>query len=57
LCRYKFIVLVQVADKLNQGLCIISRPLWDSERDNYITCSFENQKVVVVASIFAIYYD
>ncbi|CAB3360437.1 Hypothetical predicted protein [Cloeon dipterum] len=55
--RYKFVVVVHTMDKMNQGVSIESRPLWDCERDNHVTATFQTKQLLAVATVFAVYYD
>ncbi|KAI4899554.1 hypothetical protein NFI96_017645 [Prochilodus magdalenae] len=55
--RYRYVVQVSVGQKQNQGLKMASRALWDHEKDNFITLSYENTHLFAVGTVFALYMD
>ncbi|GLH12629.1 Uncharacterized protein GBIM_17345 [Gryllus bimaculatus] len=55
--RYKYIVKVDIGQKLDQGVCGMATFLWDADRDNYAYFTYENMTLFACATVFAIYYD
>ena len=46
-----------VMDNRGQTVRAISRCVWDPEKDRCMKTVFQNQEVLVVATVFAIYYE
>ena len=55
--RYKFTCIVNVGQNLGQDIRIVSKSLWNDETDTYITESFQNKQLFVVAMVFAVYQE
>ncbi|XP_058834785.1 dynein light chain Tctex-type 5-like [Topomyia yanbarensis] len=56
--RYKIVVTVTMGERYMQGLKLIAQFLWDSEKDNYVSCIYDSSpSLFAVATIYAIYYD
>ena len=54
--RYKYIVTVTLVDRLNQGIRIASRCLWDKECDNYISLSYDIGEKRLIVIVYATYF-
>ncbi|XP_050402182.1 dynein light chain Tctex-type 5-B [Patella vulgata] len=55
--RYKIISQVTIGEKKDQGVRVGSRFLWDADRDNYASFSFENRSIFATGIVFAVYYE
>ncbi|XP_043923730.1 dynein light chain Tctex-type protein 2 [Protopterus annectens] len=55
--RYKYIVRVFIVEKKNQGTKIVSRFIWDDQRDNWVGVSFERHSFISTAIIYALYFE
>ncbi|XP_064624935.1 dynein light chain Tctex-type 5-B-like isoform X2 [Lineus longissimus] len=55
--RYKLISWVTIGEKKDQGVRIGSRCVWDQDRDNFATATFENTHIYAVGMMYAVYYE
>nr|XP_033793350.1 tctex1 domain-containing protein 3 isoform X2 [Geotrypetes seraphini] len=55
--RYKYIVRVLLIEKAGQGIHVSSRCLLDDKWDNWVSVVFETATCVVLASVFAMYFE
>ena len=55
--RYKLIVQVTLGQRKDQGVRITSRCLWDTQTDNYATCSYKNDYIWASAMVFGLYAE
>lgn len=55
--RFKFVSMVYLGAKLNQGMSIASRCLMDERFDRCATASFQNGSLFAVATIYGIYLE
>ncbi|XP_064606928.1 dynein light chain Tctex-type 5-like isoform X2 [Liolophura sinensis] len=55
--RYKIVSHVTIGEKKEQTVRMGSRFLWDTERDNYASASFENIHLFATATVFGIYFE
>lgn len=54
--NYKIFVHSIIGEKKGQGIKMGSKCLWDTNSDNMVTASYENNIVYCVVSAFGIYY-
>ena len=55
--RYKVVCLVTIGSKVQQGLRIASRCLWDEHFDTFVTVSLEGEHFFAVGTVFGVYYE
>jgi len=55
--RYKVVVQTVVGQKVDQGIRVASRCLWDPNTDNYASCSYSNASLFCTVLVFALYTD
>ena len=55
--RYKIVCCVTIGELRGQGLHLASRCIWDSEKDNYATASYENSSLLAVGTVYGVYMD
>ena len=55
--RHKLICHVIIMENQKQGTSAVSRSLWDADRDNSSTACFENESLVAVANVYAVYFE
>eukprot|EP01025_Chloroclados_australasicus_P059618 TRINITY_DN75483_c0_g1_i1.p2 TRINITY_DN75483_c0_g1~~TRINITY_DN75483_c0_g1_i1.p2 ORF type:complete len:135 (-),score=7.23 TRINITY_DN75483_c0_g1_i1:385-765(-) len=55
--RYKFIVQVNLGQKLGQAMRIVSRCLWDTETDSFASEYYENESMYCVCQVYGLYYE
>lgn len=55
--RLRFIVNVTAGENLKQDLRMASGFFWDSKRDTFISEAFEFEKLFVIVSVFAVYFE
>jgi hypothetical protein len=55
--RHRLVVHVVVGEKRDQGLQACGRCVWDEKTDNFVTITYENSSLFVVASVYGIYYE
>ncbi len=55
--RYKFVVQVIIAQVKDQGFAVTSRSVWDNSKDNFATAVHETPHYVIVATVFASYFE
>ena len=55
--RYKIVCFVTIGELRGQGLHVASRCVWDSEKDNYATASYENSTLLAVGTVYGVYMD
>ena len=55
--RYKIVIQTTIVQKSEQVLRVGSRCLWDPKTDNMVTVSYETKDMVVVVTIFGVYYE
>lgn len=55
--RYKIICCTTIGEKKDQDVRIGSRCVWDADRDNFSSASFENAHIFATAVVFAVYYE
>ncbi|XP_046751137.1 dynein light chain Tctex-type 5-like [Diprion similis] len=55
--RYKFIVQVTIVEKTGQSLQVANGRLWDIERDNHSTFTFESSQMYAVGIVVGVYYE
>ena len=55
--RYKIVCFVTIGELRGQGLHVASRCIWDSEKDNYATASYENSSLLAVGTVYGVYMD
>ena len=55
--RYKIVCLVTIAELKSLALHVASRCIWDSEKDNYATASYENSSLLAVGTVYGVYMD
>ena len=55
--RFKFVCNVAIGQQKNQSVKIASRFLWDAKRDTWFNCTYSNQQLFAVASVFILYHE
>uniref|UniRef100_A0A182N1P6 Dynein light chain n=1 Tax=Anopheles dirus TaxID=7168 RepID=A0A182N1P6_9DIPT len=55
--RYRYVALVTVGDKAMQDFRCVTRALWDPEKDDCISSSYEAPSFFVVASVWIVYFE
>ena len=55
--RHRIVVYVVVGEKRDQGLQACGRCVWDENTDNFVTITYENSSLFVVASVYGVYYE
>ncbi len=55
--RYKIVCCVTIGELRAQGLHVASRCIWDSEKDNYATASYENSSLFAIGTVYGVYMD
>ena len=55
--RHKLVTNVVLGPVQEQGMVVASRCLWDSSTDNSSTITYNNGKVLVIANVFAVYFE
>lgn len=53
--RYRVVSVVSMAQKTGQGLRIVSRCLWDTESDRWVSVNHQNATLVVSVTVYAVY--
>ena len=56
-CRYRYVSLVTIGEKKDQGVRFGSRCVWDHQRDSYATNFYETHQLYAVGTLYAIYYE
>lgn len=55
--RYRYVVRVVAGEKKGQTVKIVGRALWDKEKDNYLTVTYENRHLYAVGMVYALYFE
>lgn len=55
--RYKCVVFVAIGQKNQQGVSVTSMCAWNADTDNYTSCSFQNESLFCVVTMFAVYFE
>uniref|UniRef100_A0A182SEZ9 Dynein light chain n=1 Tax=Anopheles maculatus TaxID=74869 RepID=A0A182SEZ9_9DIPT len=55
--RYRIVALVTVGDKKMQDFRCVARALWDPEKDDCLSCTYEAPTFYVVASVWVVYFE
>ncbi|KAF8073065.1 NUDT1 [Scenedesmus sp. PABB004] len=55
--RYKLVVQVTLGQKKGQAMRIVSRCLWDTATDSFVSEYYENDSLYCVCQVFGLYYD
>ncbi|OXB65383.1 hypothetical protein ASZ78_017113 [Callipepla squamata] len=55
--RYKYMVTVLIVEKAGQAVNVVSRWVWDVQRDTWISAKYETDTFIALALIMACYYD
>uniref|UniRef100_A0A182PCJ2 Dynein light chain n=1 Tax=Anopheles epiroticus TaxID=199890 RepID=A0A182PCJ2_9DIPT len=55
--RYRCVAVVTVGDKKMQDFRCVARALWDAEKDDCISSTYEAPTFFVVASVWIVYYE
>lgn len=55
--RYKIVCFVSIGEQRGQGLHLASRCVWDSDKDNYATATYENSTLLAVGTVYGVYMD
>lgn len=53
--RYRIVSVVSMAQKTGQSLRVVSRCLWDTESDRWVSVNHETPTLVVSATVYAVY--
>jgi hypothetical protein len=56
-CRYKYVCVVTIGQKKEQGMAVCSRCVWNTETDNYASASFSRGDLLAVATLYATYFE
>ena len=54
---YKFVAVVTIGQKLDQGVKIGSRCVWNTDYDTWASASFESRTLYAVGNIYALYFE
>lgn len=55
--RYRIVCSVSIGQLKDQGLHVVSRCIWDPDKDNYATAKYENSTLYAVGTVYAVYMD
>lgn len=55
--RYKIICIVQIGQKLKQGIRIGSRCIWNTKFDSFATAEFSNSSLFAVGTAYVVYLE
>eukprot|EP00112_Aurelia_sp_Birch-Aquarium-sp1_P017312 Seg3998.2 transcript_id=Seg3998.2/GoldUCD/mRNA.D3Y31 product="Tctex1 domain-containing protein 1-B" protein_id=Seg3998.2/GoldUCD/D3Y31 len=55
--RYKFIAEVTISSLKGQGLRAVSRCVWDERFDSYVSCTYRNATMCVIAVLYGVYQE
>lgn len=55
--RYKILVQVTIGQRKDQGVCVASRCLWDTNTDNYASVSYHNEYIWASCIVFGVYTE
>ncbi|XP_015514732.1 dynein light chain Tctex-type 5-like isoform X1 [Neodiprion pinetum] len=55
--RYKIVVIVTINEKASQGIQASMRFLWDVQRDNYSSFTFETRTFFAYCCVFGVYCE
>lgn len=55
--RYKYVCVVSIGQKKDQGMAVSSRCVWNTETDNYASASFSKGDLLAVATLYACYFE
>ncbi|XP_029032820.2 dynein light chain Tctex-type protein 2B-like [Osmia bicornis bicornis] len=55
--RYRIVVNVTIVEKASQSICTSMGFLWDAERDNYSTFTYEARTFHAYCCVFGLYYE
>ena len=55
--RYKLIAEVSISSLKGQGLRAVSRFVWDERFDSYVSCTYRNATMCVIAVLYGIYQE
>ena len=56
-CRYKYVCVVTMGEKKEQGMAVCSRCVWNTDTDNYASASFSKGNLFAVATLYALYFE
>ncbi len=55
--RYKLVCHVMIGPASCMDMRATSRCLWDHTQDNYVTCTFNNENIAAVATVYGVYFE
>jgi tctex1 domain-containing protein 2 len=55
--RYKIIVQTVIGQKCEQLVRVASRCLWDTKTDNMLSVNYETEDMLVVVTVYAVYFE
>lgn len=55
--RYKYVCLVTIGQKKDQGMAVSSRCVWNTDTDNYASATFSKGDLLAVATLYACYFE
>lgn len=55
--RYKIVSDVLITENRRQGTLISSRSMWNHNTDNFATYTYRNATLIVVATVYGVYYE
>ncbi|KAL2078526.1 hypothetical protein ACEWY4_026211 [Coilia grayii] len=55
--RYRYVVRVVAGEKKGQTVKIVGRALWDKDKDNFLTVTYENRHLYAVCMVYALYFE
>lgn len=55
--RYKYVCVVSIGQKKDQGMAVSSRCVWNTETDNYASATFSKGDLLAVATLYACYFE
>ena len=55
--RYKLVCHVLLGELKGQGIQTASRCIWNEKTDNFVSVTYKNQSLYVVANVYGVYQD
>ena len=55
--RYRIMCIVSIGQLDEQGIQLVSRCVWDTNRDTSASGSYKNKSLFAVATVFAVYLE
>uniref|UniRef100_A0A8C5LWL8 Uncharacterized protein n=1 Tax=Leptobrachium leishanense TaxID=445787 RepID=A0A8C5LWL8_9ANUR len=55
--RYKVLCVVNLGERGQEDLIVVSRCLWDSYSDSYVAHVYQNASMFCVVAVYAVYFE